>query len=231
MILMKNALLSLFVLTVVLAFTACKKNNPAPANTANVMFVNGCAGTNNVDVSVNNIKLTSASNLAFLKSSGYQSITSGAAVPIAFALTATGTPLVNATENLVANAYYSVFAGGLVSGTSTSLVFSLDDLTAPASGMAKVRFVNLSSDNLNLSCYIGSPKIDSNVSIGTVTQYFSIPTATGVNVLFQDPAAPTKLSQLSSQTFSAGKIYTIMLTGTYTGTLTSVLTLTVINNN
>ncbi len=69
---MKKALLSLSVLAVILAFTACKKNNPAPANTANVMFVNGCAGTVNVDVSVNNTKLNSASNLAFLKNSGYQ---------------------------------------------------------------------------------------------------------------------------------------------------------------
>jgi len=228
---MKKAFLALSVLAVIIAFTACKKTNSTPANTANVMFVNGCAGTNNVDVSVNNAKLTSASNLAFLKNSGYQSVTSGTAVPVAFSLTATGTPLINATESLTTNAHYSVFAGGLVSGTSTSLVFSADDLTAPASGMAKVRFVNLSSDNLNVSCYVGTPKIDSNVSLGTVTPFFSITAATGVNVLFQDPAFPTKLAQLATQNFSSGKIYTIMLTGTYTGSLTSVLTLTVINNN
>jgi len=98
--------------------------------------------------------------------------------------------------------------------------------------MAKVRFANLSSDNLNLNCYIGTPKIDSNVSMGTITPFFSISaTTTGVNVLLQDPTKPTELSELSSQNFVAGKIYTIMLTGTSTGTLASGLTLTVINNN
>ncbi len=227
---MKKALLSLSVLAVILAFTACKKNNPAPANTANVMFVNGCAGTVNVDVSVNNTKLNSASNLAFLKNSGYQSIAQGTAVPIAFALTATGTPLISATESLTTNAHYSVFAGGLVSGTSTSLVFATDDLTAPSSGMAKVRFINLSSDNLNTSCYVGSIKVDSNVAYKTCTPFFEVSPITA-KIAMIDQVVLTNSGELSGQQISAGKIYTFMLTGTSTGSLTSVLTLTLINNN
>jgi len=229
---MKKALLSLSVLTVMFAFAACKKNNPAPANTASVMYVNGCAGASNVDVSVNGTKLASASNLAFSKNSGYQSVTlNPTTTSIAYALTATGTPLVNGTETLTVNGHYTAFAGGLVTGTSTSFVFTSDDLTAPASGMAKVRFVNLSSDNLNLNCFIGSQKIDSGVTMGSVTPFFSVTATTSATLLLQDPANPTKLAQLTAQTYSAGKIYTVMLTGTSTGTLTSALMLTTISNN
>lgn len=229
---MKKNFLLFPILAFIICFTSCSKNNPTTPTTASVMFVNGCAGTGNVDVSVNGTKLVAASNLAFLKTSGYQTVTAGTSVDFAFALTATGTPLISGSENITAGLSYSVFTGGLVTGTSTSFIGTTDDLTAPAAGMAKVRFANLSSDNLNLNCYIGTPKIDSNVSMGTITPFFSISaTTTGVNVLLQDPTKPTELSELSSQNFVAGKIYTIMLTGTSTGTLASGLTLTVINNN
>jgi uncharacterized protein DUF4397 len=228
---MKKVLLSASVVAMVIVFAGCKKNNPAPATNAAVMFVNGCAGSANVDVTVNNTKLVAASNLAFFKTSGYQPVTAASGVSLSFSSTAQGNPLASGTENLAVNSNYSVFIGGLGSGTSTSFVFSADDLTAPASGMAKVRFVNLSSDSLNEGCFIGSQKLDSNVAVSTVTPYFSITAATGVSVLFLDPAAPTKLCELTGQSFSAGKIYTIMLTGTSKGLLTSQLTLTVINNN
>ena len=52
-----------------------------------------------------------------------------------------------------------------------------------------------------------------------------------MQVLIQDPAQPTLLAQIASQPLLAGKIYTIMLTGTSTGTGSGVLTVTVINNN
>jgi len=227
---MRKVFLSFSVIAVVLGFAACKKKETAPATTANVMFVNGCAGASNIDVSVSGTKLAAASNLAFLKNSGYKAVTSGA-VPIAFSLTATGTPLINGSGSLTTGSNYSVFAGGLVSGTSTCFVFANDDLAAPASGMAKVRFVNLASDSLRVNCFIGTKKIDSNVSITAITPFYSITAATGATVLLQDPSAPTKLAQITGQNFAAGKIYTLMLTGASSGTGVSALTLTLINNN
>src|ERR1700761_8210465 len=138
---MKRIFVSFSVMAMIVVFAACKKNNPAPATTASVMFVNGCAGSANVDVSVNGTKVPVASNLAFFKSSGYQPVTAAANVPFAFSSTSQGNPLTNGTESLTAGSYYSVFIGGLGSGTSTSFVFSANDLTAPAAGMTKIRFV------------------------------------------------------------------------------------------
>jgi hypothetical protein len=228
---MKRFILLLSVPAIIAAFAGCSKSGSSAPTTSNVMFVNGCAGTVNTDVSVNNTKLSAASNLAFLRNSGYLAVTASSNVNFAISLTATGTPLVNGTEPLVVGTDYSLFTGGLV--TSSFAVLTNDDLTAPPAGMAKVRFANLSSDSLNLTCSIGSQTLDSNVAIGHITPFFTIAAVTGASVLCQDPspANHTKISTLSAQNYVAGKIYTIMLTGTSSGTLTSVLTLTTIGNN
>jgi len=52
-------------LSVYYLFHVMFKKQPTTPTTASVMFVNGCAGTGNVDVSVNGTKLVAASNLAF----------------------------------------------------------------------------------------------------------------------------------------------------------------------
>ena len=227
---MKKLLLSLSVIALVAVLPACKKNSPGPSNNARVMFVNGCAGSVNTDVTINNTKFAPGSNLAFLKNSGYQSVTAGTGVNFAFGLTATGTPLIGFTNDLTANANYSAFTGGLVTGTSTSYVFTLDDLTAPTTGKAKVRFINLSADNLNTSCYIGVAKLDSNVGYKTCTPFFEV-SPTTAKVAMIDQTVLTASGDITGQQIVAGKIYTFMLTGTSSGTLTSAITLTVINNN
>jgi hypothetical protein len=228
---MKKNLLSIAIAALVIfALGSCKKKDNTPANNARIMFVNACAGTTNVDVKVNSAAVGAASNMAFLKNSGYQNLTAGGSSTLEFFLTNLGTPLTSGSQSLTVNTSYSAFAGGLITGSS--FVFTTDDLTAPTSGNAKIRFINLCSDALNETCYIGSIKIDSNVSYKTCTPYHQIAaTASGTTVLFQDPLQAPYLAQLSGQQFSAGKIYTIMLTGAKTGTGASALTLTVINNN
>lgn len=225
---MKKIFCSALVLVTILAFSACKKKDTTPPNTAKVMFVNGCAGTSNLDVTANGTKIGGASNLPFLRNSGYQPVTAGSNIAIAVALTAMGTPLTNGTGTLAVNSSYSVFTGGII--TAPSFLFVNDDLAAPTTGKAKVRFVNLSSDFLNTSCYVGTIKLDSNIGYNTCTPFYEVmPTTAKVSVI--DQVVLAKSGDIPNQVLSAGKIYTFVLTGTSAGTLTSALTLTVINNN
>jgi len=222
---MRKLLLAIVAVTV--GFTSCKKKeNPAPT-TASVMFVNGCAGTTGVDVAVNSV--SQGGNLAFLKNWGYKQITAGTSTSINFTLTNLGTPLTSSTESLAVGAHYSAFAAGLITGTS--LVFTTDDLTAPAAGMAKVRFVNLSSDTLSTSCYIGATKLFSDITYKSCTPFKEVAAASGVKVAMVDQTVLTSSGDLTGQNLAAGKIYTFMLTGTAKGTSSSVLTLTMIGNN
>ncbi len=227
---MKSICLTISILSIALAFSACNKDNTTAPNSANVMFVNACNGSANIDTKVNGTKLSAGSNLAYFASSGYQSVTAGTGVGIDFLVTALGTSLSNGTANFSAGSNYSVFAGGII--TAPTFVVTSDDVSAPTSGNAKVRFINLSSDALNESFYLGSSnqKLDSNITMSAYTPYFEV-AAGSAKVLVQDPLQPLNLAVINSQTFVAGKIYTIMLSGTASGSGAAVLTLTVINNN
>ena len=228
---MKNLFFVISAVALALIFAGCSKKNNGPSTTASVMMVNGCNGTTGIYAKVNNSNF-GPSNISYLGNSGYQTISAGSAVNINFYLvTPAGTPLTAGSPTFTAGDHYSVFVGGIITGPD--FVVTTDDLTAPSSGNAKVRFINLGSDNLNESFSIGATTLDSNIGYGQYTSYSEIAATSGVGVLVQDPAhiQPAYIAQLASQAFSAGKIYTVMLTGTYNGTGSSALKLTVIGNN
>ena len=223
---MKKIFLSFSILAIA-GFSACKKSSPAPSNSAIVMFVNGSAGTSSIDVSTNNNKVQAATNLAFLVNSGYQYVTAGSE-NIAIVLTNLGTPLKSATANFTANAHYSVFAGGLV--TNPSIVVTADDLAAPSSGNAKIRFVNLSNDALTETANIGTTAFATGITSQSYSSFSEVASGS-YTIKAGDPSNISTVVSVGPSQLSAGKIYTVMLTGTLSGTSTSGLTLTIINNN
>ena len=227
---MKHLVLSLSVLATVVFFGACKKSSSSPSNSASVMFVNDCTPqtTLNLDASVNNTNVSSGTNLAYGSSSGYQYVTAGTGAVINFKLTGLNTLFATTTQSLTVNDKYSVFVGGIF--TTPIVVFAADDLTAPSSGMAKIRFVNLCADGLNTDCYVGINKVDSNVAYGNCSAFVEVP-ATTAAVQMNDHSVAAKFASLANQQLTAGKIYTIMLTGTVSGSGSAALKLTSINNN
>ena len=227
--------LSLLAVALVVVTASCSKKSSAPTNSANVMFVNACIpsfGSFNIDAKSNGATVSGATNIGFLKNSGYVYVTANTNDSLTFVVNGLSTYLVGGISTITVNANYSVFATGTNSSPVPAIVITQDDLTAPSAGNAKVRFVNLGPDNLNERCYIGSSLLDSNVTYKTVTPFTEI-TAGSYNVLMQDPANPTKLplTALNGQAFAAGKIYTVMLSGLAAVSGTTGLTYTIINNN
>ena len=227
----RNVIVLLSVVVAGIAFSGCSKKHGS-SNTAAVNLVNACAGTSTGIYTKVNSNYTGPGNMAYCATSGYQSVPAGSADNVNFYLS-DGTPLSSGTPTFSANGNYSIFVGGIITGPSFVVVS--DDLAAPSSGKAKVRFVNLSSDNFNESFYVGvgTAALDSNIGYTVATPFHEITATTGIQVLIQDPANITYYQQIASQPLAAGKIYTIMLTGTSTATSggASVLKLTVINNN
>ena len=225
---MKKVLLSVSVLAVATFFGACKKSNNTPSNSASVMFVNGCAGNAGVNVSANNTSVSSASNLLYLKNTSYQSVTAGSSVNIAFISPSLGTTIISRTPTLTANQNYSVFLGGL-DNASTFLCVS-DDLTAPTSGNAKIRLVNLSSDNLSVRAQAGNTVFASGISSLSASAFSNIPvTGSSTTISAGDSTNFYTIKDAMAQPLIAGKIYTVIYTGTAAGT--GSLAVSVINNN
>lgn len=233
---MKNTLLSFCAISIVFFAASCSKKSspkpkPTPPATAQVLFFNGCPGAGSIMASVNDTVHSGDSSIAFIATTGYQGFTPSSAAPVAFILPSTGITLASATIGLTVNNNYSVYAGGII--TSPALVWTSDDLSAPSSGMTKIRFVNLSPDTLNESLYLSSggttTTIDSNISFKGTTSFVQVAGGT-YKVVAQDPKNLGSAVTLNSETFASGGIYTIILLGTQSGSGSSALGLSIIAN-
>ncbi len=228
---MKNLCLSFSVLAIVFVFSGCTKNNNGSGNVAQVMFVNGCSGTNDVEVKVNGLIAAGSGAISYFGNSGYQNFNANSNLLINFYLLQ-GTFLTGATRNFTQHFRYTVYAGGLV--TSPSFVVTTDEFPTLSSGKAAVRFINLSNDSLNEIFSVGATTLDSNIGYTVCSPYFEITATSGTGVTAVDPRYTSSpfLATLSSQAFSAGKMYTVMLTGSSgAATAPAGLKLTVIKNN
>jgi len=166
-------------------------------------------------------------NISFRGNTGYKPVTSGSA-NIVYYLTNLGTPVSNVTSTLVTGGYYTAFSGGVI--TAPTFLLTTDDLTAPASGMAKIRFVNLSPDAQTVTAYAQTTAFATGVTSQSASAFFPV-TAGAYEIKAGDPSNISTVISAGQQTLAAGKIYTVMLTGTATGSGVSGLQLTMLNNN
>ena len=227
---MKKALIALLSLALVGSY-GCKKTNPAPTNTAGVMFVNGCAGSlPAVDARVDNVAISGALNIAFPAYSGYKYVKSGTPVTLGFFLTNVGTPVSSQSVTLENNVSYSAFCGGLI--TSPAFLLVKDNMTPPATNKAKIRFVNLSKGNLKITANAQTTIIGTDITALGYTEFIEV-SAGGYELKAGDPSdiSTVVATEPTTQVLAAGKIYTLILTGSKSGSGTSALRLKLLNNN
>lgn len=216
-----------------LAFSACKKDKittPPPApTTAKVMFVNTMVSSPELKVEVNDAAINGAQNLTLLANSGYVDVTPGTAVKTEFIIAESNEVILNQNYDYTVNRNYSVFATGSL--TERASLMLQDDLTAPASGKAKVRFINLSKQNLSETIAIGSTVIGQAVNYLSSTGFVEVTASSSANINASDPTQIGLNQTLQAQNLEAGKLYTVMLTGIENGNNNNALKLTLIANN
>ena len=219
-----------------LAFSACKKdkNDPPPVTgpTAKAMFMNTVLNSDTLRVKINDTIQSSVAGMTYLKNSTYQSVRAGSNVKTTFYFTSTGSTVAETTQAMTANSNYSYFAGGIV--TAPFIVSSQDDLTTPASGKAKVRFVNLSPDEMLVDCHVGTgstSKIESGIAYKTISNFKEVDAGSNLPIQMNDKDIITLKAEIPNQNLIAGKIYTFVLTGTENGSGSAVLKLTAVQNN
>lgn len=202
--------------------------DPIPATkVAKARFMNTCISSSALKVSLNNTPVSSITGLSYLQSTGYLDLAPATGVTTSFVLQTSNVNLVEAKQDYTVNTYYSVFATGIVN--TPSIFVTTDDMSVSAT-TAKVRFINLSPDNLNEDVYVGDKKIDSAVVYKEATAFNPVNPGT-YKIILQDPNDVPSGITLPSQAFAAGKIYTIILTGLKGGSGDAQLKATVITNN
>jgi hypothetical protein len=224
----KRAALVCLTLAVAIAAASCRRDhNPVgPTPKGRVMAVHASPNAPAVDLLVDNS--IAGTGLAYPNNTGYLYVPAGNR-NFKINVSGTSTTVINATLPIAADANYSVFAVDSVSKIS-ALVLT-DDLTAPASGKAHVRFVHLSPNAPAVDVAVtGGPVLFANESFKQFSAF--TPVAAGTYDLEVRPAgSSTVVLALPGITLQPGRIYTVFAKGFLGGTGAQALGAQIIANN
>lgn len=107
---------------------------------------------------------------------------------------------------------YSILATNSKAGDKFELVQVADDLTAPKSDKAKVRFIHLSPDAAKLNLTSGDTKLAENIAYKSASPFKEID-AEETSFSIVDAEAADTLLTISDFNVTKGKIYTIWVSG------------------
>ena len=193
--------------------SSCKKEETKTY--ANVLVTHASPDAPGVDLLVNDTKVNSSA-LNFPGNTGYLEVESGSR-NIKVNVSGTPTTVINATLTLDKDMNYSVFAVDSVS--KISAVVLTDDLSAPASGKAHVRFVHLSPNAPAVDIAVASSGavVFGNKSFKEATAFTPLDAGT-YNLDVRVAGTTTVALVLPAITLQAGKIYTVCAKGFLGGT-------------
>ncbi|MDZ4845563.1 MAG: DUF4397 domain-containing protein [Chitinophagales bacterium] len=216
-------------LSVLFLFSSCDEDdddNDMNAH-ANVLVTHASPNAPGVDLLVDDVKVNSAA-LTFPNNTGYLMVDAGTR-NIKVNVAGTSTTVIEADLDLMQDANYSVFAVDSVSKISALVI--ADDLAAPASGKAHVRFIHLSPN---------APAVDIAVDGGSVVfgdysfkEYtaFTPLDAGSYDLEVRVAGTATVALDLDPITLEAGKIYTVFAKGFLGGAGAQELGAEIIVNN
>ena len=207
--------LSLFaaVLGFTTLFSSCSDDDDVDTGrSVNVKVVNASEGAGAQDFFIEGAKVTS---VAEGEASNYVTVTqSGDDRDVQFRKSGSAEVYASKELDLKENRNYTFFLTG--TGNSAAVRTTEDDLTAPNSGKAKVRFLHLSSAAPeNVDIYTG---INTKIAAGIkrndeVSSFIQIDPAAGIGVLPAGSSGAGVINTIALGPIQAGKIYTILIYG------------------
>jgi hypothetical protein len=210
----RSLTLGILFLSISLIFSSCLKNlnsDNEPQQAAAINVVNASPGPLAFNFFLDN-GIVNGPALAFGQETTYLLATTGTRK---FDIASAGTvnSLLADTLSLETDKYYSVFVAG--ENASLSTFVTEDDVAAPASGKAKIRFINLSPDGGTLALGIkNGATLFPGQTFKTTSAFAEIDPAAYMLVLkAQDGSAAFE----SSVDVAAGKIYTVWAGGLKNG--------------
>lgn len=184
---------------------------------ARVMVVHASPDAPAVDLLVDDEEV--AADLTYPENTGYLTVEAGSR-NIKVNLAGTSTSVIDAEGNFVKDQSYTVFAIGTADETDAADIGALvlqDDLTAPAAGNAKVRFVHLSPDApdvdiVNITDPTNEAVLFDGQGYSEASTFASVPAGT-YNLEVRTDADGTVVLPLNGIMLEAGKIYTVFANG------------------
>ncbi|NNU33533.1 DUF4397 domain-containing protein [Mucilaginibacter sp. S1162] len=184
------------------------KTKEAPTGDAHIRFVNAVVGSPSQDVYINNV-LVSSGKIPYGAYTSYITYQAG----ISQIVFVDGiTHISQASEDYGSDIgdyatfyFYGNMQGGLSAGGIK------DNMTPPATGKARVRFINLDYNltNAMVMTVVGGSNLFTSLQFSTASTYYEVDPGTK----FQASATGVTTSPVMDFNLQAGKIYTIWLSG------------------
>ncbi|MES2829142.1 MAG: DUF4397 domain-containing protein [Bacteroidota bacterium] len=200
-------------LAVTITLSSCMKDDDfTPQPVSGLSIIHAIPGTEKLDFYVDNNKANSSFDLSYTDKIDYLNLFPGKRQ---FSVTRKGvqTQLKSESHTLDPNSGYSAFIGGSLE--SLSLLVLKDDLTAPATGKARIRFVNLSPDAPALNLAVAGKETDifTNKLFKEYSNFESIDAAEKVTFTLKNKETGATEATLADVKIDAGRIYTIWVKG------------------
>jgi hypothetical protein len=199
----KNILSIVAVMALALSLNSCKKDEAS--GTGYIQFVNASELSSPLDFYVSDVKKNNAA-LAYTQSTPYFEV-SAKEQPAIVKVAANGQNVFNFNVTPQNGAYYSIYY--FTQGTAVAYQ---DDLTAPETGKARVRFVNLNVEATKANDFgiANSTRLVKKLTAKVDSKYFDVEPNTTFSAYVADSTAV--LLNIPT-TVAANRIYTIVLTG------------------
>jgi hypothetical protein len=157
---------------------------------------------------------TLLSSVPFGGGSSYVTTTSGARTLQLEAANVPGSNIATLSRSLDPALDYSLLAAGALG--QPELVAFIDDNTLPASGYARVRFVNASPDRASVDALVNFASQASSIAYKGTSDYFQFLQADDYNITFSTPGGVTAIAALTPVQLLSGAVYSAYLVGTST---------------
>ncbi len=201
-----------------LGFLSCSKldRDYEPIQVSGLNIIQASPTLELLDVYVDNTRATT-SDFEFGNKIGYLSAYSGNR---AFNVTKKGSPtsLKSLAYSLKPQLGYSLFVANTL--TNIELLMLEDDLTKPATGKARIRFVNLSPDGGNLNLNVGGVATDlaTNKAFKEFSAFETVDATASVTLNIKNATTSAIEATIPSVKLEEGKIYTVYAKGLKSGT-------------
>lgn len=210
-------------------FSSCKKDDPYNFNdtiAAEVNLINASPDAPSAQLYVADI-LRTPSGVTFGQASGYYKTYLGDQDIVVKSASGDAT-LSSSHVQIDALNNYTFFLVG--QNSNLGMLTVTDDVTAPAAGKAKIRFVNASPNAASANLSIGSNIIATNQNFRSVSPSVEIAAGTYAVVLSNVAGSTTTSNTTSGVSFQSGKIYTVYAKGLVGSTGAAAFTAGIFNN-
>ncbi len=214
---LKNALTGTAIFALAITFTSCKKNDVDEEGSARIKIVNASTASTSQGVYLANSAIIQE-GLSFGDASDYITTNSGKNLELQFRNEGTSTVYATGKFDISNGRDYTAFLAGDGQGARVKLF--QDDLSAPASGQAKVRFVHLSDagpERVDIKRASGD-NLAANLARDNASNFMAISPGI-VSIRVSTPGQDDNLASFDLSAFAEGRIYTVYITGSTEGSI------------